>query len=53
MAIAAVSEAQRDRARFNQALENYVRNSLRTLLSRQWKTAYPDPNESTLLCTCK
>ncbi|XTI88948.1 hypothetical protein V2W45_1521162 [Cenococcum geophilum] len=40
-------------ARFNQALENYVRNSLRTLLSRQWKTAYPDPNESTLLCTCK
>jgi hypothetical protein len=35
--------------RFNQALENHVRNSLRTLLSRQQKTVYPDPMESTLL----
>lgn len=35
--------------RFNSALENQVRNSLMTLLSRQRKTLYPDPNESTLL----
>jgi len=35
--------------RFNQELENHVRNSLRTLLLRQQKTVYPDPNESTLL----
>jgi hypothetical protein len=35
--------------RFNFVLENQVRNSLMTLLSRQRKTVYPDPNESTLL----
>jgi len=34
---------------FNQVLESHVRNSLRMLLSRQQKTVYPDPNESTLL----
>jgi hypothetical protein len=30
-------------------MENQVRNSPRTLLSRQQKTLYPDPNESSLL----
>jgi hypothetical protein len=35
--------------RFNRELANYIRNSLTTLLSRQQKTVYPDPNESTLL----
>jgi hypothetical protein len=35
--------------RFNLVLENKVRNSLTTLLSRNQKTVYPDPNESTLL----
>jgi OTT_1508-like deaminase len=35
--------------RFNQALENYVKNSIRTLLLRQQRTDYPHPNESTLL----
>jgi hypothetical protein len=35
--------------RFNRELANYIRNSLTTLLSRQQKTFYPDPLESTLL----
>lgn len=35
--------------RFNQVLENYIKDSLRVLLLRKQKTAYPDPNESTLL----
>jgi OTT_1508-like deaminase len=35
--------------RFNQLLENYIRNSLTTLLSRRQRTVYPCPNESTLL----
>ena len=35
--------------RFNRELANYIRNSLTTLLSRQQKTVYPDPPESTLL----
>jgi hypothetical protein len=35
--------------RFNNELANYIRNSLTTLLSRQQKTVYPDPAESTLM----
>ncbi|KAE8440473.1 hypothetical protein EG329_007439 [Mollisiaceae sp. DMI_Dod_QoI] len=35
--------------RFNKDLANNIRNSLITLLSRQKKTVYPDPTESTLL----
>jgi hypothetical protein len=35
--------------RFNRELENHIRNSLTTLLSRQQKTVYPDPNKGTLL----
>jgi hypothetical protein len=35
--------------RFNGELANHIRNSLTTLLSRQQKTVYPDPIESTLL----
>ncbi|KAF2685019.1 hypothetical protein K458DRAFT_486710 [Lentithecium fluviatile CBS 122367] len=35
--------------RFNAVLENQAKNSLKSLLSRQQKTIYPDPNESTLL----
>ncbi|KAF8851658.1 hypothetical protein BDZ45DRAFT_750438 [Acephala macrosclerotiorum] len=35
--------------RFNKALANQIRKSITTLLSRQQKTVYPDPNESTLL----
>ena len=35
--------------RFNAALEDHIKNSLKLLLSRQKKTVYPDPNESTLL----
>ncbi|TGO06968.1 hypothetical protein BTUL_0369g00010 [Botrytis tulipae] len=34
---------------FNQILEDHIRNSLVTLISRRQKTVYPDPNESTLL----
>jgi hypothetical protein len=34
---------------FNRELANHIRNSLTTLLSRQQKTVYPDPHESTLL----
>jgi hypothetical protein len=34
---------------FNRELESHIRNSLATLFSRQQKTVYPDPNESTLL----
>ncbi|TGO44494.1 hypothetical protein BCON_0509g00010 [Botryotinia convoluta] len=36
-------------SRFNQILEDHIRNSLLTLISRRQKTVYPDPNESTLL----
>lgn len=35
--------------RFNQVLEEHIKNSLRTLVWNQKKTKYPDPNESTLL----
>ncbi|TVY28202.1 hypothetical protein LHYA1_G003353 [Lachnellula hyalina] len=35
--------------RFNTELAHHIRNSLTTLLSRQQKTVYPDPHESTLL----
>ncbi|CAO2651288.1 Nn.00g095850.m01.CDS01 [Neocucurbitaria sp. VM-36] len=35
--------------RLNLVLENQARASLRTLLERNKKTVYPDPNESTLL----
>jgi hypothetical protein len=35
--------------RFNSALEDQIKDSLKILLSRQKKTIYPDPNESTLL----
>ncbi|KAH7418700.1 hypothetical protein BKA64DRAFT_206828 [Cadophora sp. MPI-SDFR-AT-0126] len=35
--------------RFNTETANTISNSLMTLLSRQQKTAYPDPPESTLL----
>lgn len=35
--------------RFNEALDNQLRESLSLLLSRSAKTSYPDPNESTLL----
>ncbi|KAF5846132.1 hypothetical protein GGP41_008635 [Bipolaris sorokiniana] len=35
--------------RLNSALEDQIKDSLKTLLSRQKKTMYPDPNESTLL----
>jgi hypothetical protein len=35
--------------KFNRELANHIRNSLTTLLSRQQKTVYPDPHESTLL----
>lgn len=35
--------------KFNRELANNIRNSLTTLLSRQQKTVYPDPHESTLL----
>jgi hypothetical protein len=35
--------------RFNQALEEYIRNSLETLSLRRRRTLYPVPNESTLL----
>lgn len=34
---------------FSQVLEDQVRKSIGILLSKQQKTAYPDPNESTLL----
>jgi hypothetical protein len=33
----------------NSALEDQIKDSLKILLSRQKKTIYPDPNESTLL----
>ncbi|THV44102.1 hypothetical protein BGAL_0733g00010 [Botrytis galanthina] len=36
-------------SRFNRILEDHIRNSFSTLISRQQKTVYPDPNESTLL----
>lgn len=35
--------------RFNLETANHIRNSLMTLFSRQKKTVYPDPHESTLL----
>ncbi|KAJ4986606.1 hypothetical protein SVAN01_07915 [Stagonosporopsis vannaccii] len=35
--------------RFNTALEEQIKESLQTLLSRKEKTKYPHPNESTLL----
>lgn len=35
--------------RFNSILEKQIENSFRLMLSRQKKTIYPDPNESTLL----
>jgi hypothetical protein len=35
--------------RFNSVLEEQIKDSLKILLSRQKKTIYPDPNESTLL----
>ncbi|KAG9186464.1 hypothetical protein G6011_09572 [Alternaria panax] len=35
--------------RFNSALEDQIKDSLKMLLSRKKKTVYPDPNESTLL----
>jgi hypothetical protein len=35
--------------RLNSALEDQIKGSLKILLSRQKKTIYPDPNESTLL----
>ena len=35
--------------RFNEILEQHIRDSLRMLLSRKQKTVYPDPNESTIL----
>jgi hypothetical protein len=35
--------------RLNSALEDQIKDSLKILLSRQKKTIYPDPNESTLL----
>jgi hypothetical protein len=35
--------------RLNSALEDLIKDSLKILLSRQKKTIYPDPNESTLL----
>jgi hypothetical protein len=35
--------------RLNLALEDQIKDSLKILLSRQKKTMYPDPNESTLL----
>jgi hypothetical protein len=38
---------QRER-KFSQELEDYIRNSLETLLVRKEKTIYPYPNESTL-----
>ncbi|KAJ4286506.1 hypothetical protein N0V90_013206 [Kalmusia sp. IMI 367209] len=35
--------------RFNLTLQDQIKDSLKVLLSRQKKTIYPDPNESTLL----
>ncbi|KAI1080572.1 hypothetical protein F5B20DRAFT_103714 [Whalleya microplaca] len=35
--------------RYNQRLQNQARDSIRLLLRRAERTAYPDPNESTLL----
>jgi hypothetical protein len=35
--------------RFNTELEHFIVASLKTIFSRKKKTAYPDPNESTLL----
>jgi hypothetical protein len=35
--------------KFNSALENHIKDSLKILLSRHKKIFYPDPNESTLL----
>ena len=35
--------------RFNNALENSIKESISTLFARQRKTTYPPPNESTLL----
>lgn len=35
--------------KLNLVLENQIKDSLKILLSRQKKTVYPDPNESTLL----
>ncbi|KIW07134.1 uncharacterized protein PV09_02006 [Verruconis gallopava] len=34
---------------FNRVMEDYIRNSLRTLFARRQKTLYPHPNESTLI----